>query len=75
MSISVSDTFEFIRSGTKAGMVTEVVTSHADASRYRAAMTAMGLIDDDDWQRLEAGQTLLKDVKGVSMFLRVKFKH
>jgi hypothetical protein len=75
MSISVSDTFEFIKSGTRAGMVTEVVTAHADASRYRAAMTAMGLISDDDWLKLEAGQTILKDVQGVPMFLRVKFKH
>jgi hypothetical protein len=75
MSISVSDTFEIIRSGTKAGMVTEVVTAKADAGRYRAAMSAMGLITDDDWQRLEAGQTILKDIQGVSMFLRVKIRH
>jgi hypothetical protein len=74
MSLSVSETFDLIHGGTRSGMVTEVVTTRADAGRYRVALVEMGVIDDDDWKRLEAGQTVLKESKGVTMFLRVKFK-
>ena len=74
MSLSVSETFDLIHGGNRSGMVTEVVTAKADAGRYRVALVEMGVIDDEDWKRLEAGQTVLKESKGVTMFLRVKIK-